>query len=251
MHFDTAIAVIPARYQSTRFPGKPLAPIAGVPMIKRVYDNAARLDVARVLVATDDRRIFDYVESFGGQVVMTSPDHRTGTDRIAEAVGDDNNMLVLNIQGDEPLLPLADINGLINDMRQKSDAEMATIAVPIDRTSAEFTDPNVVKVALDRNQYALYFSRAPVPHHRAGHAVDVHPLRHWGVYAFRRRFLDAFVRWPQGRLEITESLEQLRAIENGARIFVRIAQTHTAGVDVPEDISKVEALLESHDICPP
>jgi 3-deoxy-manno-octulosonate cytidylyltransferase (CMP-KDO synthetase) len=239
------VVVIPARYASSRFPGKPLAPIAGKPMIQRVYEQARRASsVNEVLVATDHPGIQQTVLGFGGRVALTSPDHASGTDRIAEAIAGTDAELVINVQGDEPLMPPVVIDRLVQAMRQ-TQAEMGTVAVPLCLTAREFTDPNVVKVVIDAHGYALYFSRAPIPFRRAD-ASPVSALWHWGLYAYRRSFLDTFVHWPRGRLESCESLEQLRALENGARIFVLVQEgLQSAGVDVPADVARVEAILRS------
>lgn len=237
------IAIIPARYQSSRFPGKPLATIAGKPMIQHVYENTARAEVARVVVATDDERIRRCVCDFGGEAVMTSARHATGTDRIAEALGDRRAELVLNVQGDEPLIPPEIINRLIAGMQANPAAQMGTMAVPIDPDTSAFTDPNVVKVVCDQKGFALYFSRAPIPCDRDHRGSGVVPLHHWGLYAYRRAFLQQFIAWPQGALEKSECLEQLRALEHGARILVLQADRPTIGVDTPADLELVETIL--------
>lgn len=240
--YRQTIAVIPARYGSTRFPGKPLAMIAGRPMIQWVYEKAAGATrVDDVLVATDDRRIAAAVESFGGRAVMTSPNHSTGTDRIAEAVEGTEADLIVNVQGDEPLVPSEVIDRLVVTMRE-SGAEMGTVAVPFAYSANPPENPNAVKVVTDSQGYALYFSRGLIPHPREG-GTAVEPRLHWGLYAYRRDFLKRFVSWPAGRLEKCEMLEQLRALENGARIMVIEAEVRSIGVDMPEDISRVEPWL--------
>lgn len=246
MSDTTVIAVIPARYGSTRFPGKPLALIAGKPMIQRVYECAREAQaIDEVIVATDDERIADVVAGFGGQAVMTSCEHQTGTDRIAEAIRNMPGEIILNVQGDEPLLPIEVLDGLVQAM-QNSAADMGTVAVPFGLTERDPGDPNAVKVVIDAQGYALYFSRALIPFGREGSCV-VEPLLHWGLYAYRRGFLDRFVGWPRGRLEACEMLEQLRALENGARIMVVTTEHQSAGVDVPEDVARVEALLRERE----
>jgi 3-deoxy-manno-octulosonate cytidylyltransferase (CMP-KDO synthetase) len=243
---NSVIAVIPARYGSSRFPGKPLALIAGKPMIQRVYECAREADaIDQVVVATDDDRIAAAVADFGGEAVMTSCDHQTGTDRIAEAIADCPGDIVLNVQGDEPLLPAEVLNGLVDAMKN-SEADMGTVAVPFGLTGRDPGDPNAVKVVVDSEGYALYFSRALIPFDRDG-SRDVEPLLHWGLYAYRREFLQRFVGWPRGRLEACEMLEQLRALENGARIMVVTTQHLGAGVDVPEDVQRVEAILRERE----
>lgn len=242
MPIQGTLAVIPARYGSTRFPGKPLVPIAGKPMIRHVYERAAAATrIGAVLVATDDRRIAAAVAAFGGDAVLTASTHPTGTDRIAEAVANTDADLVVNVQCDEPLIPSRVLDRLVAAM-QDSEADMGTVAVPLGLSSVDVEDPNRVKVVVDRAGYALYFSRAPIPWLRPG-GEPVAPLLHWGLYAYRRAFLERFVRWPRGELENCEMLEQLRALENGARILVVQADEPTIGVDVPADVARVESLI--------
>jgi len=236
------VAVIPARFGSTRFPGKPLAMIGGRPMIQWVYARAMQAaEIDDILVATDDQRIAAAVAGFGGRAVMTSAEHTTGTDRIAEAIAGTEADLVVNLQGDEPLLPPSVIDNLVGAMR-RSDAEMGTVAVPFSQTDAAATDPNAVKVVVDAQGRALYFSRSLIPFPRAG-GTAVTPLLHWGIYAYRREFLDRFVTWPRGKLEGCEMLEQLRALENGAVIRTIIVEASSIGVDVPGDVERVERIL--------
>ena len=242
MSRERVVAVIPARYGSTRFPGKPLAEIAGKPMIQWVYECAAAAEcIDEVLVATDDTRIVTAVAAFAGKAVMTSADHQTGTDRIAEVVRDLGVGIVVNVQGDEPAFPPAVLDDLVRAM-QSSGAEMGTVAVPFLLSDSEPTNPNAVKVVVDAEGYALYFSRALIPYCRAG-GVAVEPLLHWGVYAYTKEFLGRFVAWPRGQLEACEMLEQLRALERGTRIFVVRATSASVGVDVPEDIPRAEVML--------
>ncbi len=236
------IAVLPARYGSTRFPGKPLALISGKPMIQWCYESTSKCkELDDVIVATDDKRIFDAVAAFGGKVVMTSPNHPTGTDRIAEAVKDIDADLIVNVQGDEPLMSAKVLSQLIAAMRE-SGAEMGTAAVPFSKTGRDPNDPNAVKVVIDRRGFALYFSRSLIPFPRQG-GVPVEPLLHWGLYAYRRDFLYEFVKWERGKLEACESLEQLRALENGAKISVIVTPERSVGVDVPDDIAFVEKMI--------
>lgn len=239
------VAVIPARYASTRFPGKPLALIGGKPMLEWVWRRArAARQVAEVIVATDDERIARMVTAFGGQVAMTDPALPSGTDRVAAALRGVTADIVVNVQGDEPLLPPRVIDTLVTAMRE-SGAEMGTVAVPLGLTSAEFSNTNVVKVVVNSDGCALYFSRAPVPFPRDGKAA-VEGLWHWGLYAYRRDFLERFVGWAPSPLELCEKLEQLRALEHGARIKVIVErQAQSAGVDVPDDVAKVESLLRA------
>ena len=234
-------AIIPARYASTRFPGKPLVKIAGKAMVQRVYEAAAESAADHVVVATDDARIAECVRAFGGEVAMTRSDHPTGTDRIAEVASGLDAELILNIQGDEPFIPPAVIDRLIAEMVADSAAEMGTIAVPME--PADFANPNAVKVVLDAAGRALYFSRASIPHCRDGGPEAVQPLHHWGIYAFRRNFLFQFIDWPPSALEQCEKLEQLRALENGAKIRVLVEAEKALGVDTPEDLARVEALI--------
>lgn len=235
------IAVIPARYDSQRFPGKPLALIGGRPMIEWVWRRAcAARRVDRVLVATDDERIADAVRGFGGDAVMTGSEHTTGTDRIAEAVQGQSAGIVVNVQGDEPLIPSAIIDELVKAL-EEGGAPISTAAVPFDNADA-IQNPNNVKVVCRQDGTALYFSRSPIPYCRdAGSAVK--PLHHWGLYAYRRAALEAFVSWNPSPLECCEKLEQLRALENGLPIRVVVARHAAPDVNVPEDVGIVEAIL--------
>ena len=232
---ERTIAVIPARYASSRFPGKPLALIAGKSMVQRCYESTSQCpDLAEVVVATDDERIFQHVQSFGGRVVMTSPSHPTGTDRIAEAVRGLDADLIVNVQGDEPLMSADVLSRLIAAMRFSA------------LDGIDPANPNNVKVVVDNRGFALYFSRALIPFPREG-GSPLSPMLHWGLYAYRREFLAQFVTWPQGRLEACEKLEQLRALENGARIMVITANERSVGVDTPEDLKVVEDILRARD----
>ena len=245
---ERTVAVIPARYGSTRFPGKPLALIAGKPMVQWCYESTRKCaDLDDVIVATDDQRIADAVTSFGGKAVMTSPNHQTGTDRIAEAVANIDADLIINVQGDEPLMASSVLSQLIAKMRSTG-AEMGTAAVPFSASGRDPQDVNAVKVVLDQAGMALYFSRSLIPFPRKG-GVPVEPLLHWGLYAYRRDFLDKFVSWPRGVLEACESLEQLRALEHGAHISVIVTTERSIGVDVPEDIELVEKMLKERGLC--
>jgi len=242
MPLQRTVAVIPARYASSRFPGKPLALIAGRPMVQRVVQQVSACPaIDEVIVATDDSRIAEAVAAFGGKAVMTRADHSTGTDRIAEAIQGVEADLILNVQGDEPLIPPAVLGELVRHMR-RTNVDMGTAAVPFRLTGRDPADPNAVKVVVDGNSVALYFSRALIPYCRSG-GTAVEPLLHWGLYAYRREFLRQFVAWPRGRLETCEMLEQLRALEHGARIYVLQTDQVSAGVDVPADVALVERLL--------
>jgi 3-deoxy-manno-octulosonate cytidylyltransferase (CMP-KDO synthetase) len=239
------LGVIPARYGAQRFPGKPLALIAGKPLVQRVYEQArqaARLD--DVVVATDDTRILEVVEGFGGTAVLTSPDCPSGTDRAAEAARAYPCDLVVNIQGDEPLMKPAMINQLVAGMAESPGAEMGTLARPVE--SAEvWANPNVVKVVFGATGNALYFSRCPLPYGRdaQGGFVAGQAHKHIGIYAYRKEFLLKFVTLPPGVLERTEKLEQLRALENGFAIRVWVTPHDSIGVDRPEDVQLVEEIL--------
>ncbi len=238
--------VLPARWGSSRFPGKPLHLIAGKPLIQHVWDRCQQCEnLADVLVATDDRRIVDAVESFGGRVVMTSPQHPTGTDRIAEALKAlSGTTHIVNIQGDEPLIDPALIDELAAAMAADPTLDMATAANPLDPGDFAVRDPNVVKVVTALDGRALYFSRSPLPFFRnASPGLPV--LRHKGIYAYSRRFLERFVTWKPSPLEIAESLEQLRALENGASIKVILTTDTSPGVDTPEQALEIERLLSS------
>ena len=241
---ERCVAVIPARYGSSRFPGKPLALIAGKPMIQWCYESTrACKDFAEVIVATDDERISAAVSAFGGRAVMTSPTHQTGTDRIAEAVAKIDADLIVNVQGDEPLMSARVLSQLIALMRQSS-AEMGTAAVPFTATDRDPTDVNAVKVVVDRRGHALYFSRSLIPFPRQG-GTAVTPLLHWGLYAYRRDFLYDFVTWERGSLEGCEMLEQLRALAHGYPIQVMVLDhAPPAGVDTADDLERVRRVFD-------
>jgi len=242
-------AVIPARYASTRFPGKALAEIDGRPMIQHVYQRAAQSElVGRVIVATDDHRIADAVGSFGGEVVMTSASHETGTDRLAEvAVGLDSDIIV-NVQGDEPLIDPTMIDLAIRPFLEESDLQMGTVKTRI-KCLHDFLSPNVVKVVTDNRGYALYFSRSPLPFFRdkwkdlkdeSFNSGKLLCYKHVGLYVYRRDFLLKFAALPATFLEVSEKLEQLRAIENGVKIRVVESEFESIGVDTPDDLLKAQ-----------
>ena len=237
------ICIIPARYASTRLPGKPLRLIAGVPMICRVFDRAAR--AARVdvtVVATDDQRIFDAVVEHGGRSVMTRADHSTGTDRLAEAVGNfPDAELIINVQGDEPLINPKLIDDLIALFDDDEQIDMATVAVEL-TDAAEIQNPNNVKVVFDRQNYALYFSRAAIPFERNANRAKT--FKHIGIYAYRKKFLLEYAKMQPTPLEQAESLEQLRALENGHKIKVLISADKFIGVDTEEDLLEVNRIFE-------
>lgn len=238
--------ILPARWGSSRFPGKPLHLIAGKPLIQHVWERCSqcsRLD--DLLIATDDDRILAAAEAFGARAVMTSSEHPTGTDRIAEAIRSlPDTTHVVNIQGDEPLIDPELIDELAATMANEPELDMATAANPLDPADSIVNDPNVVKVVTALDGRALYFSRSPLPFFR--NPVDGLPvLRHKGIYAYRRSFLERFVTWPPSPLEQAESLEQLRALENGASIKVLTTSDTSPGVDTPEQAREVERLLSS------
>ncbi|MGH8172680.1 MAG: 3-deoxy-manno-octulosonate cytidylyltransferase [Rhodanobacteraceae bacterium] len=246
------IVAIPARMASTRLPGKPLRPIAGVPMIVHVVRRALAAGAAEVVVATDDARIVDVLNESGVRVVMTSAGHASGSDRLAECaeqLGWADEAIVVNLQGDEPLAPASGIRAVAAAIAE-SDARMATLATPIGSVE-EFLDPNCVKVVCDAAGRALYFSRAPVPWPRDAFASDRHALpattpflRHIGIYAYRAGFLRRFASLSRTPLEQAESLEQLRALEHGYAIAVRVApEPFPIGVDTAEDLARVERIL--------
>lgn len=241
------LGVLPARWGSTRFPGKPLHLIAGKPLIQHVWERCGQCSkLDEILVATDDERIVRAVESFGGRALMTSPEHPTGTDRIAEALrAVPAATHIVNIQGDEPLIDPALIDELAETMAADPSLDMATAANPLDPGDPAVQDPNVVKVVTALDGRALYFSRSPLPFFR--NAVEGLPvLRHKGIYAYSRSFLERFVTWPPSPLEKAESLEQLRALENGASIKVLRTDDTSPGVDTPAQALEIERLLATH-----
>jgi 3-deoxy-manno-octulosonate cytidylyltransferase (CMP-KDO synthetase) len=239
------VVVIPARYGSTRLPGKPLVLLAGKPMIQRVFERAKLSKrVERVIVATDDERIVDAVEAFGGEARMTRPDHRTGTERVAEVAAHVEGDVFVNVQGDEPLLDPEAVDAAISSLLEEPPASISTVATPV-KTPGDIMDPNVVKTVLDFESNALYFSRAPIPWVRdtAGKIL----VRHWkhlGLYVFQRAALLEYPTLPQRELEKIEQLEQLRWLENGWKIRVAEVAHDAVSVDVPEDVARVEKLLQ-------
>jgi 3-deoxy-manno-octulosonate cytidylyltransferase (CMP-KDO synthetase) len=242
------LGVLPARWGSTRFPGKPLHLIAGKPLIQHVWERCQRCSrLDEIIVATEDARIIEAVTAFGGKAVMTSPEHLTGTDRIAEALRSMPQAThIVNIQGDEPLIDPALIDELAMTIASDPSLDMATAANPLDPADPAVMDPNVVKVVTALDGRALYFSRSPLPFFR--NAVDGLPvLRHKGIYAYSRSFLERFVTWPPSPLERAESLEQLRALENGASIKVLITNDTSPGVDTPEQALEIERILAAEN----
>lgn len=257
----SAIVVIPARYDSTRFPGKPLAPLKGKPLIQHVYEgcSGATLPV-NVIVATDSETIFEKVLSFGGKAIMTSSKHPSGTDRVAEVASLMDYDIIVNVQGDEPLIKpqmIDDVIELLSDSR----ADIGTLARKI-KDPAEIIDPNVVKVVFDKENFALYFSRSPIPYHRdlfgaLGFGLwgmdereslldNITMFKHIGLYSYRRDVLIRLSKMKPTRLEEIERLEQLRALENNMRIRVKETEFDTIGVDTPQDLERVERWLNSY-----
>ena len=238
------VIVIPARYASTRLPGKPLVSLAGKPMIERVYERAKLAkNAGRVIVATDDERIVKAVEAFGGEARMTRADHRSGTERIAEVAAHTEGQVFVNVQGDEPLLDPLAVDTAVTALMEEPVAAIATVAVPI-RTPADIMDPHVVKTVLDFEDNALYFSRAPIPWVRdSGSKTHARHMKHLGLYVFQREALLEYPTLPQGELERIEQLEQLRWLENGWKIRVAEVAHDAVSVDVPEDVERVEKLL--------
>lgn len=245
--------VIPARYASSRLPGKPLLEIAGLPMIQHVWQQAKKSQASRVVVATDDARIFAACQGFGAEVVMTRPEHESGTDRLAEVaalLGLPETDIIVNVQGDEPLIPPTAIDQVARNLAAFPEASIATLAEPLLEASALF-NPNVVKVLCNQKGMALTFSRAPLPWARDSFAQQTEQLpsdvpyrRHVGIYAYRVGFLADFVAWGPCWLENTERLEQLRALWHGCQIQVADAEVGLpAGVDTPEDLERVRRFL--------
>ncbi len=236
------LVVIPARFASTRFPGKMLVPVAGKPLILHAWENACRAElVERVLVATDDERIAEVIRAAGGEAVMTDPELPSGTDRIAAAVaeGGDQYDYIINIQGDEPLFTAAELDAFIG---QLDGSPMATMARRM-TAGEDVTDPNVVKVVTGVNGHALYFSRWPIPYDRDLKGAGEGLLHHLGIYAYRPDTLKKLLLLPCGQHEVKEKLEQLRALENGIQIQVLMTNLRSIGVDTPEDVKEVESLL--------
>ena len=236
-----AVCIIPARYQSTRLPGKPLLDIAGKPMIQWVAERALRAKtVDEVIVATDDVRIFATVESFGGKAVMTSSAHRSGTDRLAELAARMTDVdLIVNVQGDEPLIDPMVIDQLVESFNDRADILMATMMTQMD--AVDYNNPAAVKVATTLDGFALYFSRAAIPYPRENTGKNL--FKHVGIYAYRRDFLLTFAKWKPTPLEMAESLEQLRALEHGVKIRVLETPHASCGVDTPADLERVRLLL--------
>jgi 3-deoxy-manno-octulosonate cytidylyltransferase (CMP-KDO synthetase) len=250
------VAIIPARYNATRFPGKPLALLKGKPIIQHVYENASRAGLINsILVATDDQRILDTVINFGGTAVMTSGSHQSGTDRIAEAAGNIKCDYVINVQGDEPFIEPEMIDDVVNLLYNDDNVSISTLAKRVTDIKEIFS-PHVVKVVMDEKGYALYFSRAPIPYHRdefselrvMSHELQAQQIntrnlefyKHIGIYGYRKDALIKFSSLKPGRLEKIEKLEQLRALNAGMKIKVKETQYDTFGIDTIEDLRKAE-----------
>jgi 3-deoxy-manno-octulosonate cytidylyltransferase (CMP-KDO synthetase) len=247
--------VIPARYASSRLPGKPLLDIGGKPMIRHVYERAGESGAEAIIIATDDQRVADVATAFGATVCMTSANHRSGTERLSEVVSKQQlkeDEIVVNLQGDEPLMPPALIHQVAQNLDSHSLASVATLSERI-HTAAELFDPHVVKVVTDSLGYASYFSRAPIPWDRDAFSVTTEELpqqalhfRHIGLYAYRAGFINEYVNWPACELEQMESLEQLRVLWHGHKIHVAEAeQSAVAGVDTEKDLERVREVLEA------
>lgn len=239
-----AVVVIPARYGSTRFPGKPLALIGGTPVIEHVWRKAVESRAAgRVIIATDDKRIYETVTGFGGECYMTAAEHRSGSDRIGEVAGRIEADVIVNVQGDEPFIDPEVIDAVVYAMGKEDPPDISTAAVPI-MDEAQYNDPDIVKVVMDRHGNALYFSRSPIPYGWVDGAE--YPMRHLGLYAYSKETLLRFVSMHPGTLERLENLEQLRALENGMRIaVVRIDNVNQSiGIDRPEDIDRAERTMK-------
>ena len=249
--------IIPARHASARLPGKPLLDIAGIPMIQHVYERACESGAENVHIATDDDRIKKSAEEFGADVIMTSAEHRSGSERLAEAVaklGCPDDEIIVNLQGDEPLMPPVLIHQVADDLQEHEVANVATLCTPFHKDD-DVHNPNIVKVVRDRDGYAMYFSRASVPWERdafaknnnkpSGHFLH---YRHIGLYAYRARFLKTYVEWPECDMEIMEALEQLRVLWHGEKIHVSEAMTiPPPGVDTEEELERVKRLISSVD----
>lgn len=240
------LGVIPARYGSTRFEGKPLEIIHGKTMIEWVYKRTLLSDLDKVVVATDDERIAEVVRSFGGEVIMTSKTHETGTDRIAEVAKYYSDFdVIINVQGDEPLIESSMINSLMKPFIEESELQMATLKYKLN-SMEDVDNTNIVKVITDKNDYAIYFSRSPIPFPRKLNETIY--FKHIGVYGYKRNFVLDYANMPQTELEISESLEQLRVLENGYKIKVIETKHKVLGVDTPEDLIKVIKYVKENNI---
>ena len=250
----TFTVIIPARYASSRFPGKPLVEIHGKPMVEHVYNRASEAGASRVIVATDDKRIAQAVEQFGGEYCMTSAEHESGTERLAEVIDIENipaDEIVVNVQGDEPFIPAKNIQQVATNLFRYNAAKMATLAVKIADVEEAF-NPNSVKVVVDKSGFAMYFSRSTIPYDRARFLgkenideIGDYYLRHIGIYAYRAGFIKQYIEMVPSGLEQIESLEQLRVLWHGEKIHVDVAQeSPPVGIDTPEDLVKLIKTLE-------
>lgn len=237
--------IIPARYGSTRLPGKPLSMIGDKPMIQRVYEQVSKAtEIEQVIVATDDQRVYDAVVAFGGQAMMTRPDHLTGTDRLAEVAATHTEIdVIINVQGDEPLIDANVIDALAREFKEDSSLQMGTVGCPL--LEEEYNEPSAVKVIVNRLGNAMYFSRSLIPYPR--NAFVQPPLKHVGMYGYQRQFLLDYAKMEPTPAELTESLEQLRALENGYTIRVITTDQRFVGVDTPEDLDRVNAIFRTLD----
>ena len=237
--------IIPARYGSTRLPGKPLAMIGDKPMIQRVYEQVSKAtEIEQVIVATDDQRVYDAVVAFGGQAMMTRPDHLTGTDRLAEVAATHTEIdVIINVQGDEPLIDASVIDALAREFKEDSSLQMGTVGCPL--LEEEYNEPSAVKVIVNRLGNAMYFSRSLIPYPR--NAFVQPPLKHVGMYGYQRQFLLDYAKMDPTPAELTESLEQLRALENGYTIRVITTDQRFVGVDTPEDLDRVNEIFRTLD----
>lgn len=252
MTASKVIGIIPARYGSTRFPGKPLIPILGKTLLQRTYENALKATILHeLIVATDDKRIFDHVHEFGGQAILTSSHCATGTDRLAEVLALRTDYLeaaaIVNIQGDEPCLDPSAINQAVDILLKDPDAHMSTVVADL-KTQAEMQCSSIVKCVTDQKGNALYFSRSLIPGHKSGMPQALPYLRHIGLYVYRPRFLMTYQQLPPTPLQMAEDLEQLKVLEHGYRIKVAVTNCTSIGVDHPEDIYKVEQWLCKQNI---
>jgi len=251
------VVIIPARYSSTRFPGKVLAPIAGKPMIQRVWERSSTASlIDEAVIATDDDRVFEAVESFGGKAVMTNPEHKSGTERCSEAAEKLDADIVVNVQGDEPLINPESLDLVVDPLVANESLGMSSLKFPIG-TYKDYIDPNIVKVVCDDQENAIYFSRAPIPHYRdsrdlveswkGGSPLPADllppPMKHIGVYAYRTGFLQAMARMPAAPIEEAEKLEQLRVLSWGFKIRMVTTPHDSVSIDVPGDVDKVERII--------
>lgn len=252
------VVIIPARYESSRLPGKVLADIGGKPMIQWVVEKAQKSGASKVIVATDNDKVAAAVTSFGGEVCRTRADHQSGTERLAEVVAQyqfSPEQVIVNVQGDEPFIPPENISQVASNLANQSKARMSTLSMTIDDVAEAF-NPNAVKVLCDKDGYALYFSRATIPYDRNRflNQTNITEIgnfyqRHIGIYAYRAGFITDYVTWPASELEQVESLEQLRVLWQGEKIHVAVAQTRlpVEGVDTPEDLEKARAFAQQHN----